>query len=130
MAPQDRRKIMLALGGISWHPEKLCSRRQHCNVWPQPEGSFAMTDTNPHQPTFVVVATTTTGIAIMLAATRGLLQIPEIRSACLGVLRDPDVHEACLDASRRVGLAVAKSWRTHGKGAGPALMKFLRSNWP
>lgn len=88
-----------------------------------------MTDMDYPQPTLGVAALATGG-TVVLAIAAGLLQIPEVRQACLGVLRDPEVHKACVDASRRVGLAVAASWREHGKGVGPAVIKFLRSNWP
>lgn len=87
-----------------------------------------MSDMDSPQSTFGVAALATGGTALV-AVLGGLLSLPEVRRACAGVVRDSDVHRAFIDASKRVGLAVAASWRKHGKDVGPAVMRFLRSNW-
>lgn len=87
-----------------------------------------MSDWDSPQSTFDVAGRLTGGTAFV-AVVGGLLSLPEVRLACSGVIRDPEVHKACIDASKRVGLAVASSWRKHGKDVGPAIMRFLRSRW-
>lgn len=64
---------------------------------------------------------------LICVAGAALLQVPEVRKACLGVAMDTRVRQELLDSVARIGSALEASWREHGTEVVPALLARLRA---